>query len=55
VVFGFVALATQFMAIFSSTMLFPFIGMGGTERWIAHPIMLWLTGFGGYLMNEKTN
>lgn len=33
-----------------------FIGDGGTERWVAYPIMLWLIGFGGYLMNvERTS
>jgi hypothetical membrane protein len=54
IVFGLVALATWFTAIFSPSILFSSIGMGGTERWIAYPIMLWLVGFGGYLMN-KTN
>lgn len=42
------------MAVFASATLFSFIGIGGTERWVAYPIMLWLTGFGGYLMNEKS-
>ena len=30
-----------------------FIGLGGTERWIVYPVMLWLTGLGGYLMNNQ--
>jgi hypothetical membrane protein len=25
------------------------LGVGGAERWVAYPIMLWLMGFGGYL------
>jgi hypothetical membrane protein len=25
------------------------LGIGGVERWIVYPIMLWVTGFGGYL------
>ncbi len=50
-VFGSVALATWFIAVFSPDILFSVIGNGGTERWVAYPIMLWLTGFGGYLMN----
>ncbi len=25
------------------------LGSGGLERWIAYPIVLWVTGFGGYL------
>jgi hypothetical membrane protein len=30
----------------------PFVafGLGGLERWIVYPILLWVTGFGGYLM-----
>ncbi|MEZ5126159.1 MAG: DUF998 domain-containing protein [Thermoleophilia bacterium] len=26
------------------------LGLGGLERWIAYPIVVWLLGFGGYLM-----
>jgi hypothetical protein len=33
---------------------FAFIGDGGTERWVAYPILLWLTGLCGYLMNATT-
>lgn len=29
---------------------FAVFGIGGLERWIAYPILLWVTGFGGYLM-----
>lgn len=29
---------------------FAIFGLGGLERWIAYPILLWVTGFGGYLM-----
>jgi hypothetical membrane protein len=25
------------------------LGIGGVERWIVYPIVLWVTGFGGYL------
>jgi hypothetical membrane protein len=25
------------------------LGVGGAERWIAYPVILWLLGFGGYL------
>ena len=28
----------------------PLVGIGGVERWVAYPIVLWLLGFGGYLM-----
>ena len=26
------------------------LGAGGVERWVAYPVVLWLTAFGGYLM-----
>jgi hypothetical membrane protein len=26
------------------------LGPGGLERWVAYPVVLWLTAFGGYLM-----
>ena len=51
IVFGAIALATFGTAIFMSPTIFAFIGDGGTERWVAYPILLWLTGFGGYLVN----
>ena len=38
------------MAVFSPSTLIPHIG--GMERWVTYPLMLWLTDFGGYLINE---
>lgn len=32
---------------------FAVMGLGGLERWIAYPILLWVTGFGGYLMGSS--
>jgi len=29
------------------------LGEGGIERWIAYPVVLWLTIFGGYLMGHS--
>jgi len=29
------------------------LGLGGLERWIAYPIILWLTVFGGYLLGTR--
>jgi hypothetical membrane protein len=55
VLFGSVALLIWFIAVFASATLISFIGIGGIERWVAYPIMLWLTGIGGYLMNTETN
>ena len=28
------------------------LGDGGIERWVAYPIVLWVTGFGGHLMGR---
>jgi hypothetical membrane protein len=32
----------------------PFVafGLGGLERWMVYPVLLWVTGFGGYLMGH---
>jgi hypothetical membrane protein len=30
----------------------PILGVGGLERWIAYPLALWVTGFGGYLLGS---
>jgi len=32
---------------------FAVLGIGGLERWIAYPILLWVTGFGGYMMGHS--
>ena len=29
------------------------IGMGGVERWVVFPIILWLAFFGGYLLASR--
>ncbi|MFL5683952.1 MAG: DUF998 domain-containing protein [Chloroflexota bacterium] len=41
-----VALASTFLG--EDSPLGP-LGIGGIERWIAYPVVLWLTAFGGYL------
>ena len=51
--FGSIALLTFFIAVFKSGWLISFIGIGGIERWVDYPIMLWVTGFGGYLMSNR--
>jgi hypothetical membrane protein len=53
-VLGSIALTMWSAAVFAGDSIFPIIGMGGAERWVAYPIMLWVTGFGGYLMNTTT-
>ncbi len=32
---------------------FAFLELGGIERWVVYPILLWTTGFGGYLLGES--
>jgi hypothetical membrane protein len=34
--------------------LFARLGLGGVERWMVYPILLWLVGFGGYLTASHT-
>jgi hypothetical membrane protein len=51
IMFGIIGITTWFIVVFTPNFIVPFIGLGGTERWIVYPIMLWLTGLGGYLMN----
>jgi hypothetical membrane protein len=53
VVLGVVALATLliFMILGEDGPLTP-LGVGGAERWVAYPIVLWAAGFGGHLMGR---
>jgi len=36
--------------LFTASIFMPILGGGGVERWVAYPIVLWLLGFGGYLL-----
>lgn len=49
---GMVSLLFLFSGLFLSWLVVPVLGAGGAERWVAYPIMIWLIGFGGYLMNS---
>lgn len=49
---GLITLFFLFLGIVIPGTIVPFLGVGGTERWIAYPLILWLVGFGGYLMND---
>ncbi|MGZ4912352.1 MAG: DUF998 domain-containing protein [Halobacteriota archaeon] len=35
--------------------VFAVIGPGGAERWVVYPSVLWLIGFGGYLMGQSAH
>ncbi|MGB3635311.1 MAG: DUF998 domain-containing protein [Rubrobacteraceae bacterium] len=51
VALGGIALLTLLLAIFlGEAGLIGVLGDGGTERWVAYPVVLWLVGFGGYLL-----
>lgn len=44
----FLGLVTLVFLFFSSVFI-PVLGDGGTERFVAYPIVIWVIGFGGYL------
>lgn len=46
IVFGVIGL----FFLFAASIFIPTMGMGGVERWVVYPVILWLLGFGGYLM-----
>lgn len=54
IVFGAISLITWCAVVFAPNIIVPFIGLGGTERWLVYPIVLWITGLGSYLMNMTT-
>ncbi|MDQ1250945.1 MAG: hypothetical protein QG646_14 [Euryarchaeota archaeon] len=54
VVLGGIALLDLFLYYFlENSSPFATFGIGGLERWIAYPILLWIIGFGGYLMGHS--
>lgn len=50
---GALALLVLFCGVVLPHTIVPLLGPGGTERWVAYPLMIWLIGFGGYLMRDK--
>ena len=51
--FVILGIITLFFLFFSSAII-PVLGDGGTERYIAYPVVIWLIGFGGYLSGNNT-
>jgi hypothetical membrane protein len=39
--------------LFFSTTFIPLLGDGGTERFVAYPVVIWAIGFGGYLTGNE--
>lgn len=50
---GSTALVFLVVGVLFTSQIIPFLGIGGTERWVAYPILIWLMSFGGYLMNSS--
>ncbi len=46
---------TSLVFYFGAGNFIPYLGMGGTERWVAYPILLWLTGLGGRFLGTKNS
>lgn len=51
---GIITLGFLILGTMSPALIVPILGPGGTERWVAYPLMIWLTGFGGYLMSSQS-
>ncbi len=53
VVLGVVALVTLLLYfVMGDASPMAGLGVGGVERWVAYPILLWVTGLGGHLMGR---
>jgi hypothetical membrane protein len=46
-------LITLLSLLFSSALGATALGLGGVERWVAYPVVLWLIAFGGYLLGRQ--
>lgn len=49
---GIITLVFLFIGMVAPQLVVPIFGRGGTERWVAYPVILWLTAYGGYLMGS---
>lgn len=52
-VFVIIGVIALFLLVFNQSFV-SFLGKGGTERFIAYPILFWMTGFGTYLIGSHT-
>jgi len=50
---GTITLTFLVLAIFFNENTFAVLGSGGTERWVAYPVIIWLMGLGGYFMGKE--
>ena len=51
-ILGFTSLIFLFVGVVTPNFIVPELGEGGSERWVAYPLVLWLVGYGGYLMGR---
>ncbi len=45
--------AIGLFSLFFASRFMPIFGDGGVERWVAYPIVLWIIGFGGYILGTQ--
>lgn len=50
-VLGVLILGVLAVGVLVPFLIVPLLGRGGTERWVAYPLIIWMATFGGYLMN----
>ena len=53
ILLGAITLIFLILGVFFSGVVVPTLGDGGVERWVAYPTIIWMMGFGGYLMGSK--
>lgn len=39
--------------LYGANIFIPYLGAGGTERWVAYPVVFWIIGFGGFLLGTN--
>ncbi len=52
-IYGVISLGFLFSTVFlGDANPLNFLEFGGIERWVVYPLLLWITGFGGYLLGD---
>ncbi len=55
-IYGVISLGFLFSTVFlGDANPLNFLEFGGIERWVVYPLLLWMTGFGGYLLGDIKN
>lgn len=52
ILLGGITLVFFLLAFFFASLVFPILGDGGTERWVAYPSVIWIIAFGGYILGR---